>query len=553
MLVASVAGVALSACQDSGGLDSGRAWKPIPREMLALMEEKGTTKHSPILVRAFKKEAELEIWKMRADGTYTLLKTYPVCRWSGQLGPKKREGDRQVPEGFYSVTPGLMNPNSNYYLAFNIGYPNAYDRAHGYTGGLIMVHGACSSSGCFSMTDEQIAEIYAIARESFAGGQRAIQVQSLPFRMTPENLARYRLDPNMKFWNEIKEGADHFEVTKREPQVAFCGRRYVFNATSVNGAPLDANAACPPLRQDEQIASLVSERRKSEQAKVAELIGKGVRPVTLKFADGGQHPSFSHVQIGEPSGRALAGAGRDRPRRHRKARFAGRSRRRRPRPSRLRQRRNAPGPAGCSSVARAAPAPQAQPAAAFAPEPAPAAAAATPFYKRWLGMGGRPNSLPPLPPRRLRLRPRPPRPRSAALRAPAPAQRNVQGSSQPQRTSELPAIIRGAQPVLPAGLMAYTASQQPLDAKNPAARAAGLVACLGALVSCRRARPACRRNFPNCHRRAASARSTAPGRPARSRNIRSRRNRRARSRNRHRRRTSAAKPMRRERRAQGRR
>ncbi len=377
-----------------------------------------------------------------------------MCRWSGQLGPKKREGDRQVPEGFYSVTPGLMNPNSNFYLAFNIGYPNAYDRAHGYTGGLIMVHGACSSSGCFSMTDEQMAEIYAIARESFAGGQRAIQVQSLPFRMTPENLARYRLDPNMKFWNEIKEGVDQFEVTKREPQVAFCGRRYVFNATSVNGAPLDANAACPPLRQDEQIASLVSERRKSEQAKVAELIGNGVRPVTLKFADGGQHASFSHVQsVSRPDALSqgpveIALDDTDKPVSPAVRVAAARA-------EQTATARNASSQTA-ASVARATPAPQAQPAAAFAPEPAPVAAA-TPFYKRWLGMGGaaeQPAAAPAAPPSAASSTSAPAQ-RGAS--APASGQRNVQGSGEPQRTSELPAIIRGAQPVLPAGLLAYNA------------------------------------------------------------------------------------------------
>jgi hypothetical protein len=131
LMLAGAAALMLTACQDSGGLDSGRAWKPIPRDRIALMQEKGTHKHAPILIRAFKKEAELEVWKMRPDGTYAHLKTYPVCRWSGQLGPKRREGDRQVPEGFYSVTPGLMNPNSAYFLSFNIGYPNAFDRAQG--------------------------------------------------------------------------------------------------------------------------------------------------------------------------------------------------------------------------------------------------------------------------------------------------------------------------------------------------------------------------------------------------------------------------------------
>ena len=156
----------LAACQETPSMSGGpRAYQPIPPQTLALMTEKGTTKQSPMLIRTYKKEAEFEIWKMRSDGKYALLKTYPMCRWSGQLGPKVKEGDRQVPEGFYAITPGQMNPNSAYYLSFNVGYPNAYDRAQGATGGAIMVHGACSSAGCFSMTDQQIAEIYAIARE----------------------------------------------------------------------------------------------------------------------------------------------------------------------------------------------------------------------------------------------------------------------------------------------------------------------------------------------------------------------------------------------------
>ena len=124
------------------------------------------SKESPILVRLFKEEAELEVWKQDRDGHFALLKTYPICRWSGELGPKIKEGDRQAPEGFYTITPGLMNPNSNYYLAINMGFPNAYDKANGRTGNFLMIHGDCSSRGCYAMTDEQIAEIYALARES---------------------------------------------------------------------------------------------------------------------------------------------------------------------------------------------------------------------------------------------------------------------------------------------------------------------------------------------------------------------------------------------------
>lgn len=286
LLAASVAALT-AGCNDS----SSRALRPLSSETLALFEQKGVAKNAPTLLRAYKKEAELEVWKQKADGSYTFVKSYPMCRWSGQLGPKTREGDRQVPEGFYSITPGQMNPNSNYYLSFNVGYPNAYDRAHGYGGGLIMVHGACSSAGCFSMTDEQIAELYAIARESFAGGQRAIQMQSMPFRMTAENLAKHRLDPNMPFWRQLKKGADMFEVSKQEPSVGLCGRNYGFNL---------GVDACAPQR-DPEVAAAVQEKEASDETKVAELVQKGVKPVRVVYADGGQHPSFRNAAPHEVS------------------------------------------------------------------------------------------------------------------------------------------------------------------------------------------------------------------------------------------------------------
>lgn len=284
---AAFAALSLAACQDSGL--SHRSLAPIPPETVAQMEKIGTSKEAPMLIRAYKKEAELEIWKMGADGKYVHLKTFPMCRWSGQLGPKTHEGDRQVPEGFYAITPAQMNPNSSYYLSFNVGYPNQLDRALGHTGGTIMVHGACSSAGCFSMTDKQIAEIYAIARSALNGGQHAIQMQSYPFRMTAENLAKHRLDPNIGFWRNLKEGNDHFEVTKEEPQVAYCGRRYVFNAAVDSHA--DPLAACPPLKQDPEIVASVSAKAARDDEKVAEL-AQSVKPVRTVYQDGGMHPSF---------------------------------------------------------------------------------------------------------------------------------------------------------------------------------------------------------------------------------------------------------------------
>ncbi len=285
------AAATLSACEEGSSL-SQRAMAPIPPETVALMEQAGSNKEAPTLIRAFKKEAELEVWKMRPDGTYAHVKTYPMCRWSGQLGPKTREGDRQVPEGFYSIAPGQLNPNSSYYLSFNVGYPNAFDRAWGRTGGTIMVHGVCSSMGCFSMTDKQIAEIYAIVRTSLNNGQNAVQMQSYPFHMNAENLAKHRLDENIAFWKQLKEGNDHFEVTKREPIVGVCGKRYVFDAVPANGHGLDPAAACPPLKEDPQIAQAVHEKEAQDNAKIAEL-SQTIKPVRLVYQDGGQHPYFS--------------------------------------------------------------------------------------------------------------------------------------------------------------------------------------------------------------------------------------------------------------------
>jgi len=273
--------LALAACQDDNfSRSSTRHLTPIPPSAMALMASKGMSKNDPILIRAYKKESELEVWKRGSDGKYAHFKTYPICRWSGQLGPKTKEGDRQVPEGFYTVTPAQMNPNSAFYLSFDTGYPNAYDRQFGRTGGDIMVHGSCSSRGCFAMTDQNIAEIYAIAREAFASGQRAFQFQSYPFRMTPKNLAQHRLDPNIGFWKNLKEGSDVFEVTKDEPRVVVAAGRYQFNPG------------------DETVMAAVRQKQAEDERKVAELVADGVKPIKLAYHDGDSHESFRTALAG---------------------------------------------------------------------------------------------------------------------------------------------------------------------------------------------------------------------------------------------------------------
>lgn len=303
----------VAACGEAPGVLNERAYQPLSPQLLALMKAKGTTPQAPVMLRAFKKEAEVQVWKARADGHYVLLKTYPICRWSGQLGPKTHEGDRQVPEGFYTIGPAQMNPRSNYYLSFNVGYPNTYDRAHGYTGGNIMVHGVCSSAGCFSMTDRQIAEIYAIAREAFQGGQKLIQMESLPFHMTAENLAKYRLDPNIAFWKELKVGDDNFKVTKEPVVVGVCNKHYVFNAVPANGGSFDPTGPCPQLKRDERIALAVAAKQADDNAKVAQLVAGGVRPVHTVYADGGQNPKFASFKTDVSRPDALAAGAIDMP------------------------------------------------------------------------------------------------------------------------------------------------------------------------------------------------------------------------------------------------
>src|SRR4051812_14909675 len=321
--------VALAGCE-TDGLQSGRAMKELSAELRGDLQQKNMPVESPMLVRLFKQEAELEVWKQDAAGRYELLKTYPICRWSGELGPKIKEGDRQAPEGFYAITPAQMNPNSQFYLSFNMGYPNAYDRAWGRTGSQLMVHGDCSSRGCYAMTDDQIGEIYALARESFFGGQSAFQVQAYPFRMTAANFAKHRNNPNIPFWRMLKEGNDHFELTHQEPVVEVCEKRYVFNpqapqnATPVDGikvgtpwggfrdqsqqTSLKFNPAgkCPAYEVPAEVAAAVKEKQHQDNLQIAALSTRVTAAPIKTGRDGGMHPTFlaklKPQEIREPDG-----------------------------------------------------------------------------------------------------------------------------------------------------------------------------------------------------------------------------------------------------------
>lgn len=240
--------------------------KPVPQHLMKAMDAKGMSLGSPIMLRIFKQENVLEVWKKDHTKRYALLNTYEICKWSGKLGPKLKEGDKQAPEGFYHVTRGLMNPNSSYHLSFNMGFPNTFDRANGRTGSYLMIHGACSSAGCYSMTDEYVEEIYALAREAFKGGQKAFQIQAYPFRMTPENMAKNVDHPDFEFWKLLKEGNDHFEVTRKQPKVDVCEKRYVFNRYAEEGEKFQSRDICPPTKMPRSLALAFNEKQNKDQS-----------------------------------------------------------------------------------------------------------------------------------------------------------------------------------------------------------------------------------------------------------------------------------------------
>jgi murein L,D-transpeptidase YafK len=250
--IAVVLALAIGVVGCSGAPELLPATRPLSKEAMMLLGKKGMKVEAPIFIRIFKEESELEIWKLRDDGHFYHFKTYPICTWSGDLGPKVAEGDRQAPEGFYTIHKNQMNPNSNFHLAFNIGYPNAYDRSLGRTGRFLMVHGKCKSAGCYAMTDALIEEIYALAREAFSAGHPSFEVHAYPFRMTDANMARHKDSKWYDFWKTMKEGYDYFELTKQTPTILVCGRHYFVNARprqNITTGDLDPAAACPPLER----------------------------------------------------------------------------------------------------------------------------------------------------------------------------------------------------------------------------------------------------------------------------------------------------------------
>jgi murein L,D-transpeptidase YafK len=193
------------------------------------MQAKNIYVGDPVFIRVFKEESELELWmKGRDDHHYTLIKTYPICKWSGGLGPKFQEGDHQAPEGFYATDLTQLNPNSMYHLSFNIQFPNDFDRYHGRTGTFLMIHGDCISEGCYAMTDPLMEEIYVLVERALLAGQQEVPVHAFPFRMTEKRMMHAVSSPHYQFWRNIKEGYDYFERFRVPPLWTVANGRYEF-------------------------------------------------------------------------------------------------------------------------------------------------------------------------------------------------------------------------------------------------------------------------------------------------------------------------------------
>ena len=213
------AGVALSAQTPMPGATAGMGRS----QRLAA---KGMHAGSPIMIRIFKAESQLELW-LQKDDRFELFATYPICTWSGTLGPKLKEGDKQAPEGFYTVSIDQIRRTGRWPRAMNIGFPNAFDKAYARTGSYILVHGGCTSTGCYAMTDPVMDEIYELAEQALRHGQDAVPVHIFPFRMTEANLEAYAGNPWMQFWMTLKPAYDVFERTRIQPRVGVCNKKYL--------------------------------------------------------------------------------------------------------------------------------------------------------------------------------------------------------------------------------------------------------------------------------------------------------------------------------------
>lgn len=193
------------------------------------LAEHGISRDSlQLYLRAFKTEKKIEVWaKNTCDTAFTLVKEFPICEISGEIGPKRRSYDLQVPEGFYRINE--LNPYSKYYLSMRINYPNASDSirgVRGHLGNLIYIHGNCESSGCIAITDEKIKELFIYCIEAYNSGQKDINITIYPTKLTDPNYARLtkgysKNKDKISLWADLKKSYDLFNRKKVPPIVKF--------------------------------------------------------------------------------------------------------------------------------------------------------------------------------------------------------------------------------------------------------------------------------------------------------------------------------------------
>jgi murein L,D-transpeptidase YafK len=210
------------------------------------LANKGLALAAPIMIRVFKSESELEIWKQKGD-KFVLFATYPICHWSGTIGPKLRDGDKQAPEGYYTISRAQTRHVGRWPKAIDVGYPNILERSQARTGSAILIHGGCTSVGCFAMTNPVMDEIHLLASASIEAGQPIVPMHVYPFRMTDQNMRAHALSPWRNFWANLKEGYDSFERTKRPPTVDICNGRYIYRDSQPSSRVGTLEACAPTL------------------------------------------------------------------------------------------------------------------------------------------------------------------------------------------------------------------------------------------------------------------------------------------------------------------
>jgi murein L,D-transpeptidase YafK len=225
--------LAISGCASShltyDKVDMRRGFAPQTNALVSATNNVDAASNSPVLIRIFKESYELELWHQTNNGKYALVNTFKICTFSGKLGPKQKQGDRQAPEGFYSINSSQLNYNSIRFVSLNTGYPNKRDKYHNATGSAVMIHGGCDSAGCYAIQDAPMQDLFAAVRDALKAGQKSVQLQIYPFRMNDLNMFQFSNSPHIKFWRELKLGYDKFEATHKEINVSVVNGKYVIN------------------------------------------------------------------------------------------------------------------------------------------------------------------------------------------------------------------------------------------------------------------------------------------------------------------------------------